>query len=162
MTKTLVVYYSLTGFTRRVAEELARATGAHLAEIRDRKPRHGGWGQFRAAFEAFFGLHPEIDYLGPDPANYDRVLVGGPVWVAHLASPVRTFLRHYADSCRHLDLFVTYGGHGAEAALAKVRDLLPATPDHLLIFNDGEISSGGYTNRVRAFAQSLLPEPVLH
>jgi hypothetical protein len=41
MTDVLVVYFSRTGYTRRMAEEIARTIGADLEEIRDPTKRSG-------------------------------------------------------------------------------------------------------------------------
>lgn len=52
MNDCLIVYYSRTGVTARVAHALARTCGADLEQIADLRPRHGMAGYLRSALEA--------------------------------------------------------------------------------------------------------------
>jgi flavodoxin len=157
MSKTLVVYYSLTNHTRTVANELAKDLGAGVAEIRDVTPRTGAWGKLRSTVEAVFRLHPRIAYLGPDPAAFDLVVIGTPVWASRMASPVRTFLRDYGKRIRKPAVFCTYGGSGATAAALDMGRLLDVPPVDTLLIRDDEIASGDFHRHVREFTKEHFP-----
>jgi hypothetical protein len=111
---TLVTYYSRGGNTRRAAEALAERLSASLAEIPcdryDGLPR----GLINAGHDSVHEEAPEIGAVSPDPAGFDRIVLGGPVWVWGAAPPVRSFLRRFAVADKTVGLFVTYGGgpHG--------------------------------------------------
>jgi flavodoxin len=50
--RTLIVYYSLSGNTERVARDLAAHLDADLRRLRERTNRHGFLGHLRAAFDS--------------------------------------------------------------------------------------------------------------
>lgn len=98
MPRSLVVYYSLTGTNRRVAEALARDLGADLDPIEDVRPRRF-LGVLRGVLEALASGVPAIRY-GKDPAQYELVVVGGPVWGRSVAPPLRAYLpTRTGDAC---------------------------------------------------------------
>lgn len=58
--RTLVIYYSRTGTTRKVAQALADMLGADTAEIRCERYGVGGLGYIRAAYDSVRGARPAI------------------------------------------------------------------------------------------------------
>ena len=80
MSRILVVYHSRTGYTRRVALDLARRLGADLDVIRIVQPMHGPVGYAMCALEALLGLAPALRRQGKYPSEYDLVILGTPVW----------------------------------------------------------------------------------
>jgi len=50
--KILLIYYSRTGFTKKIAELLAAEGESHVEAIKDVKSRRGLFGYMRSAFEA--------------------------------------------------------------------------------------------------------------
>ena len=92
--KALVVYYSRTGNTKKIADEIAAALGADLEELKDDVSRGGPAGFVRSAREARSGKLVNLDPLSHDPSTCDSVVVGTPVWAGNVSSPIRTFLRN--------------------------------------------------------------------
>jgi menaquinone-dependent protoporphyrinogen IX oxidase len=92
--KTLVVYYSRTGKTKLVAEDLAGRLGADLEAIADKKPRSKGFfGYMNCGRQATFGIASAIAPPSRDPAAYDKVVILTPVWSWNVSPPVRAWLR---------------------------------------------------------------------
>lgn len=87
MAKTIVLYYSATGTTKKAAEEVAKQLGADIAEIHPVKPYTAtdlNWHDetTRATVEQkqeHDGRVPIKDDL-PDMAQYDNVIIGHPIW----------------------------------------------------------------------------------
>lgn len=155
MNRILVVYFSRTGYTRRVAEALAHALDAHLATIDEARPRLGVAGYLRSAWEALHGLDADIGAPTADPADFDLVVLGTPVWASHASSPARTFARRYGAGIERVALFCTLGGSGADAALAELQHALHHTPLATLALTDREIDAGQAGARIAAFAATL-------
>jgi len=88
--KALVLYYSFSGSTRRVAEALGRRLGAPVAEIRTVEPiRHPyGVGFLNRLKERT----PDIAF-DADLAAFDTVYVGGPTWYWTVTPPLLTLFR---------------------------------------------------------------------
>ena len=111
--KILVAYFSATNNTKRVAEEIAQATGADIYRIeaaqsysanpyddKDRIPK-----------EAYENLRPEVKAPLPasEMAKYDVIFVGSPIWWHQPAMVVCTFLEGNDLSGKTIVPFFTYG-----------------------------------------------------
>lgn len=87
MAKTIVLYYSATGTTKKAAKEVAKQLGADIAAIHPVKPYTAtdlNWHDqsTRATVEQkqeHDGRVPIKDDL-PDMAQYDNVIIGHPIW----------------------------------------------------------------------------------
>jgi len=108
--KTLVVYFSRSGITRKVAGRIAELLGCDLQEIVPARSYSGLFGWFRAGIEIAKKRFPEIHTLDHPPGDYDLVIVGTPVWANTMASPVRSFFSKYHDELKTVSLFATKGG----------------------------------------------------
>lgn len=92
--KTLVVYYSQSGNTEKIARKVAEATGADIELLETVTPYTGDYQKIVADAQK----EVERDYQRPikplkhNANDYDRIIVGTPTWWYKMASPVLTFL----------------------------------------------------------------------
>lgn len=155
--KTLVIWHSRTGTTTAVADEIVRLTGWDRDEIVDRRgPRLGLMGFVRGALEARLRMSVPLAPAGKDPAAYELVVIGAPVWAGHVSSPVATYLRMHATSVARVAFFVTHAGAGAHAALAELERMVGRAPESRLIVRDLDVASGDFRVPVRGFVDILL------
>jgi flavodoxin len=113
--KALVLYYSRTGRTRAVAQQIASALGnAPIQELRDRADRRGVVGYARSIRDAWQHRRAKLFPLDLDPRDFDVLFIGTPVWNASPATPVATFLEDHAPALRAVAFFCTLGGGGSE------------------------------------------------
>ncbi|PWE17169.1 hypothetical protein DDZ18_05580 [Marinicauda salina] len=109
--KTLIVYYSRTGTTKRVVEALARAIRADTAEIRCEAYRPGVLRLIKAVMDAgrrrpCAPIHPpHLDY-----APYERVVIAAPVWAGRPALPLQAWLKSKPHLPGRVVLLVTFAG----------------------------------------------------
>ncbi len=155
MNHVLVVHFSRTGHTRVLAEGIARALDADLEEIRDRTDRTGLLGWLRSGLEATLGVSAYIDRPRHDPARYDVVIVGGPVWNSSVCTPVRTYLWLERDRLPALALFASYGGLGVDRALAQMEAIARKRPVATAAFREIETAAGVPRERIKAFAAEV-------
>lgn len=153
--KTLIAYYSRTGHTRRVADLLAARLGGTASPITEPRSRLGLLGYARSAVEASFGLDAAIVASPVDPARFDLVLIGSPVWAWHLSSPVRAFARSQSASIRRCAFFCTMGGAGAEKAFAELERCLGQAPLATLALTDREIDGERHESKIESFVAAL-------
>jgi len=140
--KLLVAFFSRTGTTRRLAEHIARATGADLEELREAKSRRGIWGWLRSGYEGTYRRSAEVLPLGHNLRDYDLVFVGSPTWNRALASPVRGFLEQYASELSNVALFATCQGRGASDVLEQMSELLKKPPLATLAMIEMDVKHG--------------------
>ena len=154
MNKTLVVYHSRSGNTRRVAQRIAEALGADLDEIRIVHPLSGPLGYAFCAIEAILGLTPALRPARFEPDHYDCVVVGTPVWFWSVSSPVRSWLALHGPLLQRVAFFCTMGGSGAERAFASMAALCEAQPTATMALTDAQVEAGA-TAAIKAFVRSL-------
>lgn len=153
--KVLVVYYSRTGTTRRVALDVAKALGAEASELTEARTRSGILGYLRSGFEASFGRTTALQDFLSRALGYDLVVVGTPVWNAHVCSPVRTFLRHHAGKLPNLAFFATMGGRGSERAFREMAEEAQREPIATLSLLARDVEAGKHLSNVSAFERTL-------
>ncbi len=156
-TRILVAYYSRTGVTKAVAEEVAEDLGgAHLLPIAPSANRSGWTGNLRCMLEAVFGRAAKLLPISLSVADYDLVIVGSPLWAASVSSPARAFLREHCRGIRRVAFFVTSDTSPPDRAFRQMRELCGETPVASLAILSNDVRTGGYKERVERFARELL------
>lgn len=125
--KTLVLYYSLTGNTKMVAQEIAADLAADIEEITCVDPYDTNFQACiqRCMQEREQGILPEINPVKADLDAYDVIFIGYPVWFGTYAPPVTKWLEGVDLSGKKIVPFCTFGSGGLESS---VKDLMNAQP----------------------------------
>ncbi len=113
MSKMLIVYYSWSnGNTKRIAEQLQKATGADIERIETSEPYTGSYDDVVSLGqqEVNKGYMRPIKKLEKNPENYDIIAVGTPTWWYTMAPAVKTFLNDYNFKGKKVIPFMTNGG----------------------------------------------------
>lgn len=126
--RSLVAFYSMGGNTRALANELRDALLCHIEEIAEPRARKGFTGVMRALFDSMLGRAPPIAPAKRDPALYDLLVLGGPVWAGRIAAPVRSYARKYGARATKVAFFCTQGGGDPGTAFAELETLCGAKP----------------------------------
>ncbi len=151
----LIAYYSLSGTTRSVAVALAKELSADVSEIRCARYSPGFWGSLRAAYDSWKGNLPSIEPLEHAPSRYDVVVLGGPIWAFHPATPVRAFLRQEGSRARNLAFFLTHGGSAAAQSLREMEQIAGRAPLATLVIREADVKTGKHAALVSSFASAL-------
>lgn len=114
MNKSIVVYYTWSGKTKKMAEIIARQTGADLLEIKPETPYTENYNQVvaQAKREIGAGYHPAICPDDVELDAYDVVYIGTPIWWGTMAPPLATYLETHHFSGKTVMPFSTHGGGG--------------------------------------------------
>ena len=110
--KLWIVYYSLSGNTKRIAEQIRETLGGDLSEIETIVPYTGDYNAVVAQGEEEIrrGFMPEIRPFGARTADYDTVILCTPVWWYTFAPAVKTFLAGNDLAGKTVYPFATNGG----------------------------------------------------
>lgn len=152
--RTLLVFYSRTGYTRRIATEIAAALGGDVEELHDRVGRRGPLGYARSVLEAVSRFDTLLKPSQHDPAGYGLVIVGTPIWFWNLSSPVRTWLRRHRTRLPRVAFFCTCGSSGERRALAEFEALCGSAVASLALTDD-DIDAGRHAAAVAEFVAGL-------
>ena len=129
MKKTLVAYFSASGVTGSVAENLANGIGADLFEIVPEKPYTNAdldWQNSRSRSSVEMkdrNCRPTIASKAADMAQYAVVFVGFPIWWYREPSIIDTFMESYDFSGKTIVPFATSGGSGLGEAPRNMQAL---------------------------------------
>jgi flavodoxin len=154
-TSTLIAYYSMSGHTRELANEIRSAVDADIEEIREPHTRHGLSGVARALMDAVIRRTPPILSADHDPAQYDLVLLGGPVWAGRMAAPVRSYAKRYASQAPHVAFFCTEGSRGADSAFADLERLCMHPPRATLTIDEKQRAPAAHRAELGHFAAQM-------
>ncbi|MBN1499405.1 MAG: hypothetical protein JW982_04590 [Spirochaetes bacterium] len=88
--KKLIIYYSHTGNNALLAEKAAAGLGADIFRLMETKPRTTK----TIVADMIFNRYPELNDIPDNIFDYDLVIFMGPVWMYHVASPLRTCFKH--------------------------------------------------------------------
>ena len=110
--KAVIIYYSYSGNTKKIAEMVQRETGFSAAELRTVVPYSENYDVVvdQGQDEVKRGFMPEILPLEVNPEEYDTVFLGMPVWWYTYAPAVKTFLAQYKLAGKTILPFATNGG----------------------------------------------------
>ena len=104
--KKLVVYYSRTGNTHKVAEEITNGLECDIEEIIDTKNRSGPLGYIRSGRDAGNRKLTVLKDIINDPSQYDLLIIGTPLWAWHVSTPVRTYIHENQANFKDVALFL--------------------------------------------------------
>lgn len=149
--KILVVYYSRTGTTHMLAEQIAKACNADLEPIKEQGSRRGPSGYFRSLLQAALHYEPPIRKALRRPADYDLVVIGTPIWAYNIASPVRTYLLRQREQLRQVAFFCTCGGSGQAKVLADLERLCRRPAVATLALTTVQVKDGLRQDRIAKF-----------
>jgi len=151
----LVVYFSRSGTTRRLAKSIAARLNADIEEICGYRNRSGPWGYLRSLMEAVRQRPAEIVPHGRDVTSYELVVIGTPVWAASVSTPVRAYLAENRQYLRQVAFFCSLGGRGSESAFAQMRALAGKVPLAELKVSRRDVRQGDEGQLVGEFVGKL-------
>lgn len=151
MKRCLVVYFSWTGNTARVAKAIASRLSADIEEVVEVRPRTGSFAYLRSAMDAVFNRTPPLQSGIHDISEYDLVVIGCPVWAQKMAAPMRTWLTRHAGRIPHAAFFCTEGGAGGEKVLAQMSDFCGASTSAALVVTEAQLKSGAWRESADKF-----------
>ena len=128
-TKSLVLYYSQTHVTEKVAKLFAEATSADLDSIVPVEPYNGSFTETieRCQKEMERNEKPQlIKPMNVDVAEYDTVYLGYPIWFGVAARPVEAWFMRFDLRGKTVIPFCTFGSGGLETSVAALRRMAPS------------------------------------
>lgn len=125
--KILIAYFSHSGNTREIANQVRQITGGDIFEIQSVKPYPTEYNAVvdQARTELSSGYRPELKTKIKDIKPYDVVLIGYPNWWGTVPAPVRVFLTDNDFSGKAIAPFCTHEGSGLGVSVADIAKFCP-------------------------------------
>ena len=123
----LIAYFSWSGNTRGIAEEIQRQTGADLFEIKLMEPYSTDYNTVldQAQRDQNAQARPELSTHVEDMSKYDTIILGYPNWWASIPMPIASFLEEYDFSDKTIIPFCSHGGGRFGQSLTAITKLVP-------------------------------------
>lgn len=141
--KSLVAYYSRTNITKKLAEDIASKTNADIEEIIPKANYQGKLGYARGGKHAMSEKIVDIEKTKFDPADYDVVYIGGPVWAGRSSTPVISYLKEKEGKFNNVKFFLTAGSSGFEGGFEQM-EKFSIKPLKTLSLTTGEVKKDDY------------------
>ena len=90
-----------------------------------------------------------------DPASYDLVLLGTPVWAGTLSSAMRTYISANKSKFKQVAFFCTQGGTENKLLFDEMEALCERRPVNVLAVSQKEVKEGAYQDKLRQFVNGL-------
>lgn len=135
--KTLIVYYSYTNNVERIVTELRNQIQADVVEI---EPAVKGLDYAANNYAIGSSLisairnnpgdassYPAIDPVGVNPADYDCIIIGAPLWWSSMAAPLQTYLFHNGSQMagKKIGLIVSSASSRIDGVESDAKRLIP-------------------------------------
>lgn len=126
-TKSIVIYYSQTGATQKVAQEIANLVEADTFRIEITQPYDGTYQETieRCQKEMANNECPILKEPDIDITKYDTVYLGYPIWFGTYAPPVAALIEKVCFDGKKIIPFCTFGSGGLEASMEALKKALP-------------------------------------
>ena len=120
--KILVAYFSWSGNTKAVAEEIHKQVGGDIVEIVPATPYSETYSVTvaKAKTEQAADARPAISTKIADFEQYDTIYLGYPNWWGSMPMPVATFIDTYKMSGKKVAPFFTHGGGGVQRCMSDL------------------------------------------
>lgn len=125
--KVLIAYFSWSGNTKGVAEEIQKQTGADIFEISPVKPYSSDYNTvlMEAQEDQHNQARPELNGYVDNMDDYDIILLGYPNWWASIPMPIASFLEEYDFSGKEIIPFCSHGGGRFGQSITAIAKLAP-------------------------------------
>ena len=158
--RSAVVFYSLEGNTRSVANQLAKRLGAETFEVRPTKayPTKGLAKFIAGGKDSTFGKAPKIEPLEMDPSAYDLVVLALPVWAGKAAAPINSFVEGRTFGKAKIALVIASASGDASGCARDLAGKLgraTANMPTLSLKNPGKMGADELATQVDDFADRL-------
>ena len=135
--KTLIVYYSFTNNVHTIVSDLQTQIEADVVRV---EPAEEGldYAANNYAIESALiqairnqpndaASYPAIKPVEVNIADYDRIIIGAPLWWSNMAAPLQTFLFQYGNRMggKSIGLIVSSASSGISSVESDAKRLIP-------------------------------------
>jgi len=153
--KILIVYYSRSGKTRKIAKQMGVRLNADLDEIQDNKNRAGMFGFIASGNEAYLRRVSPINKLDRDPVQYDIVIIGTPIWANNMSTPIRSFFKEYQEKLKNVAFFCTSIGSNPKPVFLTMEKMSTRKPITIMNITARDIRRQFYIEMVDKFVKKI-------
>lgn len=153
--KSLVVYYSRSGNTRKVADIIGKKLGSDMEEIIDNKNRRGMLGFLTSGNEAHLKKIIPIEDIKSDLSQYDLIIVGTPIWAGNISTPIYSFLHKYKEKIIKFAFFSTSMGTDPQKNFFSIEKIVSQKPIAVANITTHALKRGYHQDLIDKFVKDI-------
>ena len=111
----------------------------------------------RAAGPAVLGIGSAIRQSSANPADYDVVAIGTPIWANSLVPAVRSYVKQYRKQLKTVAFFCTAGNPEKLRVFSQMEKLVKRGPLATLAVHTNDVKANAYGDAVRSFVERICP-----
>jgi flavodoxin len=136
--RTLVVYYSRTHNSKKVAENIKNHLQCDIEGIISKTKYNGPVGFVKGAKEAKKGKEIEILIPKFDASQYDCVILGTPVWAGTVSTPMLAYINQNKEKFNKVAFFLTSKTGKVDDVFIKESELVGKKPVNTLNIKESD------------------------
>ncbi|MDR0313627.1 MAG: hypothetical protein LBI14_08510 [Treponema sp.] len=150
--KSIILYYSRSGITEKLAKKAQAALGSDILKVEAEKA-YGNFlsSVFRILKERKKGITPNSKTEIPNLDSYDNILVGYPVWAGDIPAVFAGFLGKCNLRGKKVIPFATFGGTSIEQTINTLKRVCPES-NIVHQFNYGNSKKDNFDNWIQAIS----------
>jgi flavodoxin len=155
--KALVIFYSRTGTTKKVAKQISEKLSSDIEELVDKKDRKGPMGYILGGRDAMKKIPTQIEKTKKSVSKYDLIILGTPVWAFAMAPALRTYILDNKDTIKDkkFALFCTMGGSGAKNTMDEIESIIGKKAASRMELLTKEVVKGDFSERLNDFLKKI-------
>ncbi|SFA85080.1 flavodoxin family protein [Clostridium frigidicarnis] len=128
MNNQLVVYYSLDGNTKFIAEQIQEELKCNILQLKPIKDLKSDSMKLAKYFwggkQIFTNESPELMPYKVNLTKYDTLFIGTPIWAGNFAPAIKTFIKDNKIENKNIYLFCCHGGGGVGKSVKEYEKFL--------------------------------------
>lgn len=138
-----------------MALEISNKLGAEIEEIRDTVNRSGVKGYLVSGRDAMKKRLTTLELTTKNPADFDLVIIGTPIWGWNMSVPVRTYITEKKGDFKKVAFFCTMGGTGDDKAFAEMEQIIGQKPVATLALLTRDVAKNDFAEKLEKFTAAL-------
>jgi flavodoxin len=155
--KRLVVYYSLSGNTEEAAKKIAAKLEADLLRLDTEKamPKSFPARILVGGGQVMMNYIPKLKPMEKDPAGYDEIILGSPIWNSKGVPAINAFLQDEKAAAKVTSLFFLSGGGETKKGLEAITKKLPNLKHSVSLLDKKHQDSRDNDAKIEEFVKAI-------
>lgn len=150
---SLVVFYSRTNITKKLAENISGELNCDIEEVIPKVNYNGKLGYARGIKDGASAKVVELEELKYDPGDYDVVYLGAPVWASKAANPLISYIKQNEGKFSNVKFFVTAGSTGFDSTFKQLEEAVSVKPLKTLAVTTKEVKKDEFKDKLLTFLE---------
>lgn len=161
--KILIVFYTRTNTTKKVAEIMKLEMGlkghsVDSEQLIDLTSRTGGIGYVRSGRGVIFKRQARIAPTQHNPADYDLVVIGTPVWAGTMTPAIKNYLDQNKRILENVAFFTTQGDTKRQRVFDDMKLISGLTPLRELQLTTQKVIKNEFRQELSKFIDEITSE----